>query len=148
MLAGLTIYSVWQRALAAQRVREARSRGLVFDATTTASSKPDLALLIALEAYAASPTVESRQLLWNLITAQPRLTRFLAANGPEPMTVAVDASGRYALTGDKTGRLIVWDLSAGRSRKGRWTQEERRSRRSPSSARATDRIVALRRTTR
>ena len=120
MLAGLTIYSVWQRTLAAQRALEARSRGLVFDATTTASSKPDLALLIALEAYAASPTVESRQLLWNLIAAQPRLTRFLPAKGPDPMTVALDASGRYAVTGDQTGRLTVWDLSAGRIAQGPW----------------------------
>lgn len=114
-LAGLAIYGAVQRTLAEQRARVGASRGLVFAGSTAASANPDLALLIAVEAHTVFPTDESRQFLWELLAAQPRLLRFLATQGPT--AVASDSTGQYAVTADKAG-LTVWNLGTGRPERG------------------------------
>jgi WD40 repeat protein len=115
-LSGLAIYGAVQRALAEQRARVGASRGLVFAGSTAAAANPDLALLLAVEAHTVSPTDESRQFLWELLAAQPRLLRFLATQGPT--AVASDSTGQYAVTADKAGQLTVWNLGTGRPERG------------------------------
>ena len=110
IVSGLVTYGIQQRNHAAERALVARSGQLVVKANALASSRFDLALLLAIEAQAVSSTVEARRALWNLLAMQPRLDRFLAPEGQAMVAAAFDVTGRNAVTAYEGGGVDVWDL--------------------------------------
>jgi WD40 repeat protein len=70
---------------------------------------PDLALLLAAEAYDIAPTDEARTALLSTLDYQSRLLTWIKAPGSYIVAVAYNPSGTLLATGLNDGRVLLWD---------------------------------------
>jgi WD40 repeat protein len=88
----------------------AKARGLAGEAAARASSAPDLALLLALEAHRLDDSVESRGALLTALEQTTRLRRIVTGFPADETVVGLSDDGRtFALT-DPRGRVRVVDV--------------------------------------
>ncbi|OAR24626.1 hypothetical protein A8W25_19835 [Streptomyces sp. ERV7] len=105
-----------QRKDAEAAQRQAQSRQLAAQSQTLLATDPDLASLLAVAAYRASPTAEASAGLY-AAAALPlrRRLAFSSAEG-EASVVAFAPDGRSLAVGSSRGAVRLWDAVTGRSR--------------------------------
>ena len=79
-------------------------------AETLTGSHLDLAELFAAEAYHLYPDAQTRAALFQAVTADPRLVRYLQATGTVS-AVAASADGNTAVAGAANGDVLRWNLT-------------------------------------
>jgi WD40 repeat protein/energy-coupling factor transporter ATP-binding protein EcfA2 len=108
-----------QRAVAEQRQREAdEQRRIALSrqlATQAVAAKADLDLsaLLSLEALRAADTVEARASLVGDLLVDPRLVALIGAQ-TKPSSVVFSPDGKTLVWGTFDGRIVFWDLEAGK----------------------------------
>ncbi|MFF3115637.1 helix-turn-helix domain-containing protein [Kitasatospora sp. NPDC057904] len=108
-----------QRGRAVTAARLARSDEYAAQAQAVAATEPDVAMLLAAEAFRAADTPRSRSALLSA-QGQSLVGQFGDAGGRAVNAAAVSADGRTAATSGNDGVLRLWDLrpdgSASRAR--------------------------------
>lgn len=99
----------WQRGKADAASRVAQSRRLAIQSTSGLAAQHDLALLLAVGAYDASPTIEAESALLTALAAQPRLVRYLHNDSSDITAVAFSGDGLRVAVGDASGGIKIWD---------------------------------------
>ncbi|MFJ7778463.1 trypsin-like peptidase domain-containing protein [Streptomyces yangpuensis] len=106
--------AVWQwRTVAAER-QEALSRQLATQSGTLLNSSPDLAALLAVQAYRSSHTPEATESLEN--AAGLPLQRRFTGHAEDVKSVAFSPDGRTLAAGGPGTPVRLWDVSAGTTR--------------------------------
>ena len=91
---------------------ESQLRSLAFEAQSIATSYPDLAMLLAVEAYRRQPGVASESALYASLVSQPAIRRFIDVELPTDAVVqhmVASAAGLVAL--DLGGTVAMLDAS-------------------------------------
>jgi WD40 repeat protein len=119
-LAGVLVLAVvaaglafWQRQTAVTAQQQALSRQLAAQSDALIDTDPDLASLLAIQAYRTSPTTEATN---SLLTATdlPLQRRITGLDGPLKSVAFRD--GRTLVTVSNDGMVRLWDTSTGRIR--------------------------------
>ena len=101
-------YYLRERDLARERGWVALSRATAAQALAEQERAFDLALLLAVEAYAISPTLEAEQAVQRILLSKPRLERILATPGVETVGLGFSHDGRRLAAGFGDGSVRVW----------------------------------------
>ncbi len=111
VLATLAVWAVGQNNDAHRQAAHATSLALSTSATSLLSSRPDIALLLAFEAYRASPRVEAQSsVLAALITARaPGLLTVLRGDTSRLVSMAFNPDGR-TLAAASWQAIRLWDI--------------------------------------
>jgi WD40 repeat protein len=104
-----------QRGEAVAQSKVALARQLAALAENNVTTDLDVAMLLAVEAYRADPSPQTRRALLTVNTASPQLVRFLQADR-EVVTVEGSADGRIVVAGLRDGRVVRWQSIADRPR--------------------------------
>ncbi len=99
-----------ERDRADQQARIARSRQLAVTALSN-DDQPALALLLGLEALRAADTYEARNSLLTLLQAYPQINTLLHVHAAPVRCVAFSPDGRWFVTGDRAGKIVLWDAA-------------------------------------
>jgi WD40 repeat protein len=100
----------WQRQSAVDAQRLALSRQVAAQSTAQVSTDPELAGLLAIQAYRTSPTTEATASLY--AAAASPLRRKLASPGAVT-SVAFSADGRSVAAGTWADGPLLWDVATG-----------------------------------
>ncbi|MER6160378.1 hypothetical protein ABT147_33320 [Streptomyces sp. NPDC001868] len=103
-----------QEALTAQR--EALSRQLATQSAALLDKDPDLASLLAVQAYRTSATREAATSLYAAARLPIRRTPVRDQRTGVPGSVAFSADGKALAVGDEQGTVRLWDTTTGRLR--------------------------------
>ncbi|WP_320773463.1 WD40 repeat domain-containing serine/threonine protein kinase [Streptomyces sp. CRN 30] len=109
--------ALWQRGTAIDALtaeQRALSRQLATQSGSILDSNPDLASLLAVQAYRASPTTEATHSLYD--AAAFPLRRTLTGHEASVTSVAYGSGGRALATGSEDGTARLWDTTTGRAR--------------------------------
>ncbi|GAB3241627.1 nSTAND1 domain-containing NTPase [Kineosporia babensis] len=99
----------WREAVQAKQI--AISRQLAIQAPTLANSRPDTAMLLAVQAWQTAPTAEARGALLSLSSRSEYRGEF-TAHEAAVSEVALTPDGKTLLTASRDSTVGVWDLSA------------------------------------
>ena len=98
---------------AGREANVARGRGLAGQAVARATSAPDLALLLALEAYRADDSVESRSGLLTVLQRTSKVKRLMSASAGEVVSGLSD-DGQTIAESDLRGNVRLVDFASRR----------------------------------
>ncbi|MFI8199686.1 trypsin-like peptidase domain-containing protein [Streptomyces sp. NPDC085942] len=105
--------AVWQRQTAVEAEEMARSRQLAAQSASLIDSSPDLASLLAVQAYRTKPTEEATAAVYAAagLPLKRRLPDVTA------VTMALSPDGKYLAAVDDQQHVRIWSLSDGKARK-------------------------------
>jgi WD40 repeat protein len=106
--AGLIAHSQRDQAVHQATISEAGQLAAI--AETLTGSHLDLAELFAAEAYRLYPDSQTKAALFNAVTADPHLVRYLPATGTVS-SIATAADGRTVVAGTAGGDVLQWNLA-------------------------------------
>ncbi|PWI20200.1 hypothetical protein DI272_43115 [Streptomyces sp. Act143] len=96
-----------QTAVARDQARVATARALASASAANLDDRLDLAQLLAVEAYRMDPGPRTRAALYQAVTAQPHLVRYLSA-GSQVTRVTGTRDARTVVAGTANGTVTVW----------------------------------------
>ncbi len=92
-----------------QQRKKEKSQGMAAEALQSKSRGLDIAMLLSLEAYQISDTVEARSSLLTLLEGSPRLKAFLMGDKQDVFSAVFDPAGRRAASGGG-GKIYRWEV--------------------------------------
>jgi WD40 repeat protein len=109
------------RATAEWQADVSLTQALSLQSSDLAEGRPDLALLLAVEAIRIADaietdTLEARGSLLEVLQSQPRLDRYLQGHGASVRDIGFDIDTGTLVSGDDNGTVIVWDSDSGKPR--------------------------------
>jgi WD40 repeat protein len=109
----LGVLALLQRNDARRATRAATSAALASTATDRVASHPDQALLLALDAYASSPSADARNAVVTTLEKARELgvSEFVHGDS-EVRDVALSRNGRALAVGSADGAVRLWDVAA------------------------------------
>ena len=109
----LGVVALLQRNDARSATRKATSTALAALATNRLASRPDQALLLALDAYASSPSADARNAAVTALETARELSVSEFVYGYSAVRdAAFDSHGRKLVVGSSDGSVRVWDVRA------------------------------------
>jgi len=132
----LGVYGLYQKSIAAERAKEIatevvvrqtaeslainegslrRSQQLGVSSLEQLNSRPDLALLLGVEAYRSGDTYQARKALAEALAFTQCVGRYYYLNNTRVTDVALSANGDRLFAGNRLGDLYVWNLGNGSS---------------------------------
>ncbi|WP_327277411.1 trypsin-like peptidase domain-containing protein [Streptomyces sp. NBC_01224] len=105
----------WQRQTAVEAQQRALSRQFAAQSSALIRADPDLASLLAIEAYRTSHTGEASQSLY--AAAAIPLKRRITAQITDVNGLALSPDGHTVATGSADGTVERWDVATGRARR-------------------------------
>jgi hypothetical protein len=103
-----------ERRTAQEQTRLASSRGLAAASDSLRDSRPDLSLLLAIEANRLAPTTEGKGSLMSRGYETNHVVRFLAGHSDAVSSVAFSPDGTTLASGSFDRTIILWDVASRR----------------------------------
>ncbi len=115
-IAVLAIWALGQRGDAQRQSTQATGLALASASESLVGSRPDVALVLAFEAYRASPRPETRSSVLSALTAarDPGVVGILHGHGHADLVMSVAVSGRTLATASADRTIRMWDVHARR----------------------------------
>ncbi|MBW3608494.1 MAG: helix-turn-helix domain-containing protein [Actinobacteria bacterium] len=114
VVAAVSVVAIDQRDEARRQADEAMSLALVSSALPLVDSRPDVSLLLAFEAYRASPRVEARNAVRSALAAarEPGILSTLHRHAGPVTSVAFGADQRTLASAGSDNTIRIWDVRA------------------------------------
>ncbi|HXM49887.1 MAG TPA: hypothetical protein VN956_18745 [Pyrinomonadaceae bacterium] len=106
------LYYARSQALAAKS--QALSRQLAAEAQRLKEDRPDLALLLSMEAYRILPTAAARNSLFSALQKIPHVRAYLRGADSPPTALGFNSGGSILISFTSKGSISTWDVNSQR----------------------------------